>query len=135
MPFAHEQKRMDIVAQLAGFVFHIDVTIVSPHLTQAARPAVVKAADSKVAKYARLSEAVGATFVPAAFDMLGNRCPQFDRFLTRVRGTSSVAHPHIDLPVVAVQSIVSIGLARAVGALLTARITQVGVPAFDEDEW
>jgi hypothetical protein len=122
LPWGDESKRMDIVATIGGQLFHVDVTVVSPHITQTTKTAVVKAAEDKKAKYKQLSESVGATFVPAAFDMWGNRVAEFDRFLKHVMSLSSVVFPHINIPSAAVQTMVTLGLWRAVGGLLSNRI-------------
>ena len=122
MLFAAEQKRMDLVVNIGGSVFAIDVTIVSPLTSTTTKPAVMAAAEGKISKYKTLCEGIGARFVPAAFDMWGNRCPQFEEFIKFVMRSSSVHHPHITQSAAAVHTRITMGLFRAVGGFMASKV-------------
>ena len=125
LPFAGDQKRMDIVATIACETFHIDVTIVSPDITVTSNPAVEKAAEAKNAKYKLLSASVGATFIPAAFDMWGNRCVEFGRRFDQIVSLADRIHPYLSYPLLAAHTAISVGLWASVGTLMTSRTAEI----------
>ena len=120
-----DQRRMDLVTRVDSTTYAIDVTLVSPLLSTATSSAVTKAAAAKVAKYASRCTALGYNFVPAAFDMWGNRCPAFDAFLKRVLSVSSNISPHLQHPAAAAYTRVMMAHHRAVGSLLSSKLAGV----------
>jgi hypothetical protein len=126
MPFA-DQRRLDIVSQMGGTRFALDISVVSPLASSTVSPAVIAAAEGKTKKYGEDCARLGMKFVPAVFDMWGNRCKEFDSFVRHAVNVSSVLHPHIHHPELAVHTRVAVGLARCVGSLLTARLAGAAV--------
>ena len=129
MLFPAEQKRMDLVVNVGGSVFAVDLTIVSPLASTTTKPAVIAAAEAKVAKYKTLCESIGARFVPAAFDMWGNRCPQFEEFIKFLMASSTIHHPHITQSATAVHTRITVGLFRAVGGFIADKVAAAAAAA------
>jgi len=123
----HDQRRLDIVVDLGGTTFALDITVVSPLTSTTTKPAVVAAAEGKRAKYESSCREVGVTFVPFAFDMWGNRCKEVEDFIRKVQAESSALYPHLNHSLLAAQTRISMGLAKAVGSLLSAHVK--GQPA------
>ena len=120
-----DQRRMDLVTRIDGTPYAIDVTLVSPYLTTATSTAVARAAATKIAKYGARCSAIGYHFVPAAFDMWGNRCAEFEAFLKRLLKVFSNTTPHLKVPRVAAYTRLAIAHHRAVGTLLTSKLAGV----------
>jgi len=116
---------LDIVATIGCDVYHLDVTIVSPDITVTVKPAAERAAQAKNDKYKQLSASVGATFIPVAFDMWGNRCAEFGRQFDRIFNAATIAHPYLSFPILAAQTAISIGLWTSVGTLMTSRLAEI----------
>lgn len=116
------KERLDLVTHVDGVRYALDVTIVSPLIATTNVPAVKKAAANKCTKYEEDCREIGYRFIPAAFDMWGNRCEEFEGFIRQLDLASSRIAPHLNHPTIAIQTRIQMCLARAVGALLTAKL-------------
>jgi hypothetical protein len=123
-----DQRRVDILTQVDGIWYALDVTVVSPLLSSAAGSAVATAEAVKVRKYKADCEGLGLVFVPAAFCMWGSRGAAFEEFLQRALKVSQRRHPHLCHSGLAVHSRIQMCLARAVGTLLAAKLAGVQPP-------
>jgi hypothetical protein len=116
------QERLDIVTSIGGTKYALDVTVVSPLLGSTVKPAVVRAAEAKRAKYSAKCAAIRVQFIPAAFDMWGGKCKEFVDFLTMALRAASRIAPHLSHPMIAAHTRVAVAHHRAVGSLLAAKL-------------
>jgi hypothetical protein len=123
-----DQKRMDIVVNVGGINYALDTTVVSPLTTTTAKPAVSTAATAKIKKYGKLCEEIRMKFVPAAFDMWGNRCDEFQGWLAHATRTASLLHPHVTHSDVAIHSRITVAVAKTVGTLLATQLAWAPAP-------
>jgi hypothetical protein len=124
----NSQERLDIVTSIGGTKYALDVTVVSPLLGSAVKPAVVRAAEAKRAKYSAKCAAIRVQFVPAAFDMWGGKCKEFVDFLTMALRAASRTAPHLSHPMIAAHTRVAVAHHRAVGSLLAAKLVGYEAP-------
>ena len=104
----NSQERLDIVTSIGGSKYALDVTVVSPLLGSTVKPAVVRAAEAKRAKYSAKCAAIRVQFIPAAFDMWGGKCKEFTDFLTMALRAASRVAPHLTHPMIAAHTRVAV---------------------------
>ena len=117
-----DQRRMDIVVSVDSIIYALDVTIVSPTLSTSTSSAVTVAAALKRQKYEDDCNIMGMRFIPAALDMYGNICQDFNDFVKKVLAISSRTCPHLLHSNVAAFSRIAICHQSAVGILLASRL-------------